>query len=119
MVHIVLQVQGVVSGSMTNIIERQVPRNTGTSPAPFANRDIPFTPFPRTSLARSRVAPQSFPPQPAMPPVVEFTAEKCHACQTTWDGCTPEQREQWAGFTSAATGRPCLPHLCSTLREEI
>ena len=48
-----------------------------------------------------------FPPQPAMPEVVESTGESCysHKCSATWNACTPEQHAQWSSFTSNLTGR--------------
>jgi len=104
------------SGFVVENIEQQVPQNTiNGHRSPFTNCDTPSTPFTaRTSLARLQVAPQSFLPQPIMSRVVEFTAEKCYTCEVTWDGCTPEQREQWARFTSAATGRHHrVCHICA------
>ena len=49
-----------------------------------------------------------------MPPVVEFTAERCVGCSTFWDKCTPEQRGNWTIFTSSVTGRDCCDyHNCA------
>ena len=58
-------------------------------------------------------------PQPAMPEVVDFTAEKCYSCETTWDTCTPEQRAKWGSFQSALTSRLCrVCHNCAIYYHE-